>query len=174
MVLSSYSTISIEDVAKASGNGLRWFQTHIFKDRELTSSFVRRAERAGYKAVVLTVDIPVMGRKLADARNKYKLPSHLSFANFTNAQVKSALVVKNSELTTHYYNMFSPQVTWNDVDWLCSVTKLPVVLKGILTAEDAREAVKHNIQGIIVSNHGGRQLDGVPATVSVFLLSPLI
>ncbi len=170
MVLSSWSTTSIEEVAEASGRGLRWFQLYVYKDRELTRSLVRRAEREGFKAVVLTVDTPVLGTRLADARNKFNLPSHLTLANFTGTQAQSSLVVKDEGSGLHHYtlSLIDPKLAWETVDWLCSVTKLPVLLKGILTAEDAREAVRHNIQGIIVSNHGGRQLDGVPATVSLF------
>ncbi len=166
--MSSWSTTSIEEVAKAGGHGLRWFQLYVFKDREITRGFVLRAESAGCKALVLTVDSPLIGRRLADKRNVFNLPPPLNLANFTNTPAQAALVVKNPELTVHHYTMdlIDPRVTWEDVDWLCGLTKLPVLLKGILTAEDAREAVRHNIQGIIVSNHGGRQLDGVPATVS--------
>ncbi len=160
MVLSSWSTTSMEEVAEANGGGLRWYQLYVYEDRELTGRLVHRVERAGYKAIVLTVDTPVVGKRLADARNKFNLPSHLSLANFTRSQAQSSLVTKNPHYT------MSPRLTWDTVDWLCVVTKLPVILKGILTAEDAREAVRHQVQGILVSNHGGRQLDGVPATVS--------
>ena len=167
MIVSSWSTTNIEDVAKASGTGLRWFQLYVYKDKVLTRELVSRAERVGYKAIVLTVDTPILGRRLADTRNRFSLPSHLSLANFTGKTEGSALIVKehSSGLQQYTAKLIDPSLTWETVDWLCDITKLPVLLKGILTAEDALEAVKHNIKGIIVSNHGGRQLDGVPATV---------
>ena len=172
MILSSFSTTSMEDVAQASGDGLGWFQTYIFKDRELTRTLVLRAERAGYKALVITVDQPFVGKKLASLRNKFTIPHDLCLANFTNTSGESDAVAAMKSHSQGGLNatpivaVFDPSLTWAAIDWLRGVTKLPIVLKGILTAEDAEEAVRHNVQGIIVSNHGGRQLDGVPATVS--------
>ena len=164
MVLSASSTINIEDVAEASGSGLRWFQLEIYRDRQLTKELVIRAEAAGYKALVVTVDTPIMGNRLADARNRFNLPKHLSRANFSNVQA----ITKESDSDPHQYSsdIIDPSSSWKTIDWLRGVTKLPVILKGILTAEDTEEALKHDIQGIVVSNHGARQLDGVPATVS--------
>ena len=161
MMLSSWSTSSIEDVAQASGSGLRWFQLYVLTDRELTRSFVLRAERAGYKAVVVTVDRPVIGRRLSEARHGFDLPLHLSLVNFSSADSPSDSGPYQSSV-----DIIDPALTWDTIDWLRGVTKLPILLKGILTAEDAEEALRHNVQGIIVSNHGGRQLDGVLATVS--------
>ena len=166
MILSSLSTTSIEDVAQASGNGLRWFQLYIYKDKQITKDLVLRAERAGYKALVVTVDTPVLGKRLADCRDKFNLPPYLSLANFSGTSVASSLVRgEGSGLYNYTTALFDTSLTWEAIHWLREVTKLPILLKGILTAEDTREALKHNIQGIIVSNHGGRQLDGVPATV---------
>ena len=169
MVLSSWSTTSIEEVAEVSGSGLRWFQLCVFRDRQLTKELVLRAERAGYKALVITVDQPINGRRLVDARNCFGLPKHLSLANFSSGQAQTSLVTKehDSELHQHTSAMMDPSLNWDTIDWLRGVTKLPIILKGILTAEDTEEAIKHNIQGILVSNHGARQLDGVPATVSI-------
>ena len=82
MILSSFSTCSIEDVAQASGTGLRWFQMYIFADKEFTTNLIQRAEQAGYRALVITVDTPVLGRRLASCRNAYHFPSHLELANF--------------------------------------------------------------------------------------------
>ena len=159
MMLSSGSTRSIEHVAQASGVGLRWFQLYVLRDRKVTKNFVERAERAGYKALVVTVDRQIAGRRIAVMRSNFDLPPHLSMAIFSEPRRPSA---KQYETNT---GLFDTSLTWEAIDWLREFTKLPIVLKGILTAEDAREALKHNIQGIIVSNHGGRQLDGVPATV---------
>ena len=171
MVMSFWSTSSIEDVAEASGSGLRWFQLTLLKDRELSLTHIQSAERAGYKALVVTIDDATLGRRLSSMRDRFTVPPTLSLPIL---QTASAAGASNQQFLKYAFSLVDCGKTWETLDWLCSVTKLPVVLKGILTAEDAWEAVKHNIQGIIVSNHGGRQLDGVPATVSVFLLSHLI
>ena len=175
MILSSWSTTNIEDVAKASNGGLKWFQLYVYRDKALTRELIYRAERGGYKALVLTVDTPVLGRRLSDTRNRFNLPSNLSLANFTDATVGSSLITTehSSGLQQYTARLIDPGLTWETLDWLRSITQLPILLKGILTAEDALEALKHDIQGIIVSNHGGRQLDGVPATVSVVVSSPM-
>ncbi len=165
MTLSSWSTTSLEDVSVANNGGLCWYQLEIYKDVKLTKQLVKRAETAGYKALVVTVDIPVAGIKWADHRHKFILANHLSLPHFSHAD---DMVSNNSDdpyfeqLTARLVN---PKTTWASIDWLRSITILPIVLKGILRADDAREALKHDIQGIIVSNHGGRQLDTVPATV---------
>ena len=153
MMLSVWTNTSLEDVAEASGTGLRWFQINIFKNREQTKSLVLRAEKAGYKAIVVTVDQQTVGKRTS----AYIPPPHITFPNL---DITNTLMVEDVE------EMFDPSVTWKDIEWIKGLTSLPVVVKGILTAEDAREAVRHGVQGIIVSNHGGRQLDGVLATVS--------
>ena len=179
MVLSSWSTTSIEDVAAAAcrqrSNGLRWFQLYVYKNQKVTSNLIRRAERAGYKALVITVDTPILGRRLKDARNKFNLPPYLTLANFNapqsgkDADSKAAteLVVQSHDSGLHQYtrDLIDPSLDWEKIDWACRQTRLPVILKGILTAQDAREALRRGVKGIIVSNHGARQLDGVPATV---------
>ena len=170
MVVSTWSTTSLEDVAEASGSGLRWFQLYVCRDRELTKSLVQRAQIAGYKALVVTIDTPVVGRRLADARNRFNLPPHLCLANFSSTSTLSSLTsndnVEGSFLYKYSTEMLDPTLAWKDIEWIKGLTSLPVVVKGVLTAEDAREAVRHGVQGIIVSNHGGRQLDGVLSTVS--------
>ena len=159
MALSVWCNTSIEDVAKANGSGLRWLNISIFRDRELTQSLVQRAEKAGYHAIIVTVDQPDVGQR---AHGTFIPPPHISFPNL--GDVPSPLMVDDVR------SMFDPSQTWDDIDWVKSLTRLPVVIKGILTGEDAVEAVKHGVQGIIVSNHGGRQLDGVIAAVSVVML----
>ena len=170
MMLSSWSTTSIEDVAEASGSGLRWFQLYIYKDREITKNLIKRADKAGYKAIVITVDTPIVGKRVADAINRFNLPPHLSLANFSSTSPQSFLEsddqVEGSHLHSYTAELLDPSLTWEDIDWVRGLTRLPLLVKGILTAEDARETLKHDVQGIVVSNHGGRQLDGVPATVS--------
>ena len=157
--------------SRGSG-GLRWFQLYVYRDRALTAQLVRRAEESGYKALVVTVDTPILGRRLADARNRFNLPDHLKLANFGTSKKEntgaSKLVVRTHDSGLHQYTreLIDDTLNWNKIDWLCSQTRLPVILKGILTREDAREALRHKgVRGIVVSNHGARQLDGVPATV---------
>ncbi|KAI8486655.1 Hydroxyacid oxidase 1 [Branchiostoma belcheri] len=167
MILSSWATSTIEEVAEASAGGLRWFQLYVYKDRQVTRNLVERAEKAGYKAIFLTVDTPILGKRLEDTRNKFKLPAHLRLANFSEGDVRSSGVQSDSDsgLAAYVASLIDPSLSWEHVDWLRSVTKLPIILKGVLTAEVAREAVEHGIDGILVSNHGARQLDGVPATI---------
>lgn len=170
MMLSSWSTTSLEEVA-SSGCGLKWFQLYVYKDRELTADLVRRAEKAGYRALVVTVDTPVVGKRLADVRNRFSLPPHLRLAHFNTQSTQSSLtpnsvvVGEGSYLGKYTNDLLDLSLTWEIIEWLRSVTSLPILLKGILTAEDAVEALRHDVQGIVVSNHGGRQLDGVLASV---------
>ncbi|CAH0473241.1 unnamed protein product [Peronospora belbahrii] len=171
-ILSTISTTSLEDVAKASreanSHALRWYQLYVFKDRELTRGLVTRAEEAGYKAIVLTVDTPMLGHREPDVRNGFSLPNHLTMANFTHiggAYEHGVNGVKNSGLAKYVSELFDPTLNWNDVKWLKSITNLPVVVKGVLSPEDAKIAVEMGCQGILVSNHGARQLDGVAATI---------
>ncbi|XP_056623762.1 hydroxyacid oxidase 1 [Triplophysa dalaica] len=170
MMLSSWSTSTIEEVAEAAPGGVRWMQLYIYKDRTLTQSLVRRAEDAGYKGIFVTVDTPYLGRRRDDVRNRFKLPSHLRLANFDSPDLAFSSKEgygKDSGLAVYVAQSIDPTVKWDDIAWLKSITSLPVVLKGILRAEDAREAVKYGVDGILVSNHGARQLDGVPATIEV-------
>ncbi|OQS04634.1 peroxisomal (S)-2-hydroxy-acid oxidase [Thraustotheca clavata] len=164
-ILSTMSTTSLEDVAVSSGDGLRWYQLYVFKDRDLTRELVVRAERAGYKALVLTVDTPILGSREPDFRNNFALPSHLTMANFTHG--KHAHGVNQMGLSKYTKELFDLNITWNDVAWLKSITSLPIVVKGVLTPEDAVKACEVGCKGILVSNHGARQLDGVPATIEV-------
>ncbi|KDO33746.1 hypothetical protein SPRG_01627 [Saprolegnia parasitica CBS 223.65] len=163
--LSTISTTSLEDVAVSNGDGLRWYQLYVFKDRELTRDLVVRAEKAGYKALVLTVDTPVLGSREPDHRNNFALPKHLTMANFTHG--KHAHRMNEVGLSQYTKELFDLNITWDDVAWLQSITTLPVVVKGILTPEDAIMACDVGCKGILVSNHGARQLDTVPATIEV-------
>ena len=140
--------------------GPRWYQLNIFCDRAMLARVVHRAEQAGYKALVMTVDIPVPGRKLANERNQFRLPAHIKLPNFDDRYNNGSEIYHGEKV------IVDSSMNWDDLDWLCSQTHLPVILKGILTREDAREALRHRgVRGIVVSNHGARQLDGVPATV---------
>ena len=166
MIVSTYATRSFEDVAQASGSGLRWSQMHLFRDRTVTANMIRRVEQAGYKALVITIDTPVLGKKLTDYRNKFNLPGHLKLANFNVDLVQQRSLHSWRSAGAEVYAMMDSSLTWDIITWVKSITKLPVIVKGVLTGEDALLAVQHGVDGIMVSNHGARQLDGVLATVS--------
>ncbi|NWR30938.1 HAOX1 oxidase, partial [Tachuris rubrigastra] len=169
MMLSSWATSSIEEVAAAAPGGLHWMQLYVYKDREVTESLVRRAERAGYSGIFVTVDTPYLGRRVADVRNRFQLPPHLRLKNFSSSDLAFSSgkdFGENSGLAVYVAEAIDPSVNWEDIKWLRGLTPLPIVVKGILRADDAREALKIGVNGILVSNHGARQLDGVPATVS--------
>ncbi|XP_026181807.1 2-Hydroxyacid oxidase 1 [Mastacembelus armatus] len=174
MMLSSWATSTIEEVKSAmtgssGGGGVLWLQLYIYKDRELTLSLVRRAEEVGYKAIFVTVDTPYLGRRWDDMRNRFKLPQHLSMSNFSTASLafSEGNYGNDSGLAVYVAKAIDPTLCWDDIIWLKENTHLPVVVKGILNGEDAVQAVNYGVDGILVSNHGARQLDGVPATLDV-------
>ncbi|XP_078665287.1 2-Hydroxyacid oxidase 1-like [Branchiostoma floridae x Branchiostoma belcheri] len=162
MVLSLYANHSLEDVAEAAPQGTLWFNLLLFNDPERNKELLDRAAKAGYKAIVLTVDQP---------RAEYlKRPSTCmsqTFHGTPNMMFPGAPPYGTKEYRSWLYSALKQPMTWDDVDWLKKNTNLPLVLKGILTAEDAKEAVRRGADAILVSNHGGRQLDGVPATIDV-------
>ncbi|CAN8030326.1 unnamed protein product, partial [Ixodes persulcatus] len=160
MILSTMSTTSIEDVVAAAPEGLRWFQLYMFKDRDASKDLVQRAEKAGYQAIVLTVDTPLTGNRIFD-RNKLTPLGNLAVSIVEGVAGLLDLSGNAYENTS----LFDASLTWDDVKWLKSFTKLPVIIKGILTAEDAIDAVSNGVAAIFVSNHGGRQLDTVTSTI---------
>jgi len=165
MVVSAVATKDLEEVAKA-GAAPRWFQLYVWKDRDVTAQLVKRAVKAGYGAICLTVDTPVLGRREKDERNAFTLPPGLSIANVRPAGLAGMPASERGSAFAKYVaELLDPAVTWRDIAWLRSLTSLPIVLKGILTAEDATLAVEHGVDGIIVSNHGGRQLDSTVGTL---------
>ena len=169
-IVSNWSSSTMEQIVQSthSGGGLLWLQTALYTDRDYLLRLVRQAEQAGFKALVVTVDTPILGKRLASIRNKFSPPGEMAFAMFQDVTVAQNSLEGSSSSAFFQYTsqLINLGQSWQDLDWLRGCTKLPIILKGIVTAEDAREAMKHNIQGILVSNHGGRQLDGVPATVS--------
>ncbi|XP_006625995.2 2-Hydroxyacid oxidase 1 isoform X1 [Lepisosteus oculatus] len=170
MMLSSWATSSIEEVAQNAPDGVRWLQLYIYKDRELTKSLVKRAESAGYKGIFVTVDTPYLGRRRNDVRNRFKLTPHLKMANFESPDLafsSKESYKEDSGLAVYVTQAIDPTLKWEDIVWLKKLTTLPVVVKGILRVDDAREALKYGVDGIVVSNHGARQLDCVPATIDV-------
>uniref|UniRef100_K7GHU3 (S)-2-hydroxy-acid oxidase n=1 Tax=Pelodiscus sinensis TaxID=13735 RepID=K7GHU3_PELSI len=174
-ITSTFATCTVEEIAAAAPNGFRWLQLYVHCNRVLTEALVRRAEAVGFQGVVL------------------QLPSHMAVKNFEGVfeharlQLPSHMAVKNFEgvfelihsgqrewgregsVTGLLANSIDPSLSWNDISWLQSLTHLPIIIKGILTKEDADLAVRHGVKGIIVSNHGGRQLDGAPATIDALI-----
>jgi 4-hydroxymandelate oxidase len=140
MCLSTLSTMGLEEVAEAAPDGARWFQLYWGPERSKVQDLVERAVAAGYRAIVVTVDLPEVGRRERDLRTGFETPASLSD------------VTDNS-------------LTWRDLEWLRTHTSLPIIVKGILTGEDAVLATEAGVEGIVVSNHGGRQLDGVAASL---------
>ncbi|CAH2099791.1 unnamed protein product [Euphydryas editha] len=165
--LSTIATSSIEEVAKAAPNAIKWFQLYIYNDREVTRTLLTRAEKAGFKAIALTVDTPLFGLRRADIRNKFTLPKHLKLANFDGQLATKINSTEDSSGLSNVDNLLDKSLTWNEIKWLKSITKLPIVAKGILRSDDAVRAIEAGCDGILVSNHGARQLDGVPSTIEV-------
>jgi 4-hydroxymandelate oxidase len=165
MVLSTSATMRPAAVAAAAPGAPRWFQVYVFNDRANTQALVDEACESGYSALVLTVDTPILGRRERDVRNEFRPPEGIRVANGPRAardQLERS--AGESALFTHWVRMHDASVSWRDIEWLQSITRMPVVLKGVVRGDDAERAVKHGVRGIIVSNHGGRQLDGSIAT----------
>src|SRR6185503_18416592 len=153
---------TLEDVMRASSGPL-WFQLYVQKDKGYTAELVQRAEAAGYRALVVTVDTPVDGARYRQQRVKFHLPAELDFANLRGLATEGG---KKLDTEKGAFNNILPQrLTWKDVEWLQSLTKLPVLIKGVLDAEDAVLARKQGLAGVLVSNHGARNLDTVPASI---------
>ncbi|VUC26258.1 unnamed protein product [Clonostachys rosea] len=189
--LSSFSTTTLEDVGSASGNVPNVLQLYLFEERSHSIKMIQRAKAAGYKAIVLTVDTPLLGRRNLEIRNQFRLPRHLKAANFasesvaidststgtpsSNDSLKESTpgyydgdrrVIPAGPVTFHSHGP-NPTLTWEEaIPWLKKeASPMQVWVKGIVTAEDALLAVSNHVDGIIVSNHGGRQLDGTVATL---------
>jgi 4-hydroxymandelate oxidase len=165
MILSSLSNTAVEDVV-AAATGPVWFQLYVYRDRKATEGLVRRAEAAGCQAIVLTVDAPRLGRRERDVRNGFHLPAGLSVENLLPAGYGAVERPANeSGLAAYFASLIDPSLCWDDVAWLRGLTRLPILLKGIVRADDAVRAAEVGAAGVVVSNHGGRQLDGSIATI---------
>ncbi|XP_065209184.1 uncharacterized protein LOC135837708 [Planococcus citri] len=158
---STISTTSVEEVASAAPDTIKWFQIYFLKDRELTKRVVQKAEKVGYRALVFTADANVMGLRYAVMKNPTELPPHLKLGNFD----WSVPEIDTLGLDSYLNQLLDHNISWKDIKWLKEITKLPIIIKGILTAEDALLAIDHGVSAIIVSNHGGRQLDSAPASI---------
>jgi isopentenyl diphosphate isomerase/L-lactate dehydrogenase-like FMN-dependent dehydrogenase len=161
MVASTDSTLSLEDIAQASSSPL-WFQLYIYTYAE-AKNLVKRAEAAGYRAIVLTVDAPRLGKRERDFRNDFTMYSETKYTGVFGGNAQHLLGQSASKEEAENY--VGDTLTWDTISWLRTITDLPILIKGILTAEDAELAIEHQADGIIVSNHGGRQLDGSIASI---------
>jgi isopentenyl diphosphate isomerase/L-lactate dehydrogenase-like FMN-dependent dehydrogenase len=180
--MSHGSTVSIEDLARQVAGPL-WFQTFMYRDRGLTRAFAERAAAAGYRALVLTIDNQVLGQRERDLRNGFVIPPRVSwrsvadvaralpwalrmarkpvtFVNYVTAEKRDIL-----SLAAHIAGLLDPSLSWQDVAWLRGIWQGPLLLKGVLHPDEARLAIDHGVDGVIVSNHGGRQLDGAIASI---------
>jgi len=184
--LSTMATLTVEEVAAAAGQPI-WYQLYVLRDRGLTRSFVERAQAAGCAALVLTVDVQVLGRRERDMRNGLSVPPRVTLSNaldlarrprwiadvlrgapITFANVAASRGVEESAVQHAAYigAQMDPAVTWETLDWCRQTWNGPLYVKGILRADDAARAVEHGATGIVVSNHGGRQLDGAASSLA--------
>ncbi len=152
--MSSLATRPVEDLVEAGIEGPRWFQVYDHRDRSITADMVARAEAAGCRAIVLTVDLPVFGRREREIRSGFAQPDASGYGNFARYAAAGEVALVTAGL-------HSSQFTWAELDWLAGLSSLPLVVKGIHTGEDAALACEHGVAGVWVSNHGGRQLDRV-------------
>jgi 4-hydroxymandelate oxidase len=167
MILSTLSNTPVEQVV-AAASGPVWFQLYVYRNRRATEGLVRRAEAAGCRALVLTVDAPFLGRRERDVRNRFRLPPGLAVANMLPegyGDVPPAAT--DSSLAGYVASLLDSSLSWRDVAWLQSITTLPLLVKGIVRPDDALRAAEAGAAGIVISNHGGRQLDTSPATIDV-------
>src|SRR3954465_15370423 len=165
-ILSSLSNTAMESVFAEAGSP-RWFQLYIYKDRAVTHELVQRAAAAGAEGIVLTVDAPGLGTRERDARNRFTLPEGLAIANLAPLGKGDIPEVSGSGLAAYVRENFKSDLGFDDLDWLCGATKLPVVVKGVCRGDDGRRAAEHGAKAVVVSNHGGRQLDTAPSTCEV-------
>ena len=173
MVMSTMSTTPVEDVAREAKNPL-WFQLYVQRDRGFARALVQRAEAAGCRALCLTVDTPLPGARNREERVEFRLPANLDLPHLRGLKVNGVEISKGGghrSIGNSIYSAISdPALTWKDVEWLGSFVKVPLLLKGVLNPDDAERAVKSGAAGIIVSNHGARNLDTTPATIDALPL----
>jgi 4-hydroxymandelate oxidase len=158
MCLSTIATARPSEIAAAAPGAPRWFQLYCFRDRGVTDALLAEAVESKFEAIVLTVDAPVPGRRERDLRTGFSVPPELVPSLAATGSDRPASVAE-------VLGLLDPTLTWGDLEALAGACELPVLVKGVLTAEDARLAIEHGAAGVIVSNHGGRQLDGAPASI---------
>jgi isopentenyl diphosphate isomerase/L-lactate dehydrogenase-like FMN-dependent dehydrogenase len=183
---SCLSSVTLEEIAREAPGG-HWFQVYVWKDRAVTQKLIERAAASGYRVLVVTLDVPVLGQRERDVRNGATIPprvtlrnaidtlccprwlwtiwrgSPVTFANVTPAAGSGSL--KPFALSPFVNSLFDPAVTWKDVEWMRRLWKGPLAVKGVMTAEDARLSIEHGADAVVVSNHGGRQLDDAPGSL---------
>jgi 4-hydroxymandelate oxidase len=159
MCVSSLTSIGPAEVAEAAPGGKRWMQVYLFRDRGVTRAMVEEAAEAGYEALLLTVDAPYAGRRERDLRTGFQVPAEI------RAPAIEGAVGHKSLTTAEVFDLVDPSITWFDLEQLCGEFDLPILVKGLITGDDAALAVEHGAAGVVVSNHGGRQLDNAPATI---------
>jgi 4-hydroxymandelate oxidase len=152
-IVSTRSSLSLEEIADAAPEAPRWFQVYVLRDRVLTGELARRAAASGYRALVLTGDTPVLGRKERDERNAFTIPEEHARGNLRGLRHEPE-------------SAQDPSASFDDIGWLRELSGLPVLVKGVLRADDARRCIDAGAAGVIVSNHGGRQLDGSVSTAA--------
>jgi 4-hydroxymandelate oxidase len=162
MGLSTLSNQSMEAVAREAQRGM-WFQLYVHRDRAVTRDLIARAMDCGSRAIVLTVDATTAGLRERDIRNGFRFPPREPMAGVRETMTP----VQGASFQAYVNATYDPALSWEDLDWLCARTSLPVLVKGIVRADDAVRAAEHGAQGVVVSNHGGRQLDTAPATIDV-------
>ncbi|HSS81280.1 MAG TPA: alpha-hydroxy acid oxidase [Gaiellaceae bacterium] len=160
MTLSTLSSVTPAELAAAAPGATQWFQLYWSRDRGFTQGLVEAAVEAGFAALMLTVDLPVAGRRERDVRASFALPDDLPLPNLPQA-------LRRENFHQALHAVVDDTLTWRDLEWLHSICPLPLVVKGVLTAEDALLAAEHGAAAVVVSNHGGRQLDGVSPTLDV-------
>jgi L-lactate dehydrogenase (cytochrome) len=180
--LSTMGTTSIEDVAAAAPNARKWFQLYVWKDRDAGEDLVKRSAAAGYEALMLTVDVPVAGARLRDVRNGFTIPPSLTAKTVLDASLHPAwwanllttrpltfasLSTWDGTVAELLDKLFDPTMTIDDLNWLRSIWDGPLIVKGIQTVEDARRVVDAGADAVVLSNHGGRQLDRAPTPLRI-------
>ncbi|WCB93955.1 4-hydroxymandelate oxidase [Baekduia alba] len=166
MTVSTLATATPREVAEAAPGAPRWFQLYVLKDRAVTHALVDEAVDCGYDALVVTVDAPRAGRRERDLRTGFAVPPGIDMPGVSAAAGHSAGLTPAG-----FFSLVDPSLTWKDLERLVDAVELPVLVKGIHAPADARLAIQHGAAGVVVSNHGGRQLDGVPAGID--LLEPV-
>jgi 4-hydroxymandelate oxidase len=168
MVVSTCSNCSFEEI-KVNTNISPWFQLYIYKDREITKNLVQLAEASGYKGIVLTVDAPLYGKRIKERHHPLILPLGFEVKNLQNAGL-NLKEVPSTKLASYLASLLDSALTWNDITWLRSITSLPIILKGIMNPKDIQIAIDNNIDAIIISNHGGRQLETTLSSIETLKL----
>jgi len=164
MVVSTIATASIEEVASAAPAAPRWFQLYMAPEREISEHLIARAEAAGYRALCLTVDTPLLGRRERDVRNRFN--PGMALANFEGDIAWMPRTQSGSSFAVGASRLLDPSLTWETIRWMRGRTKLPIIVKGVIAASDVEPAIEAGVSGIVVSNHGGRQLDGCEPTLA--------